>query len=763
MFKNIAMKFLKRIAVIIAVVLLIVTVRYAAAGSKSAIKLTASDQEEIQRIVRNEELQKLSGEGLEKIAENSSLSLSLDFTDGNIEVLNKKNGYIWRSKPLEEEAALEKTNDLWKENLMSPIIIGYISKYNDLNPSLGNVKNQDTELSFFELEHGARIYFNFRKTGIKIAYDIQLKDDHLQVEVPGYMIEEPAPVEKGDGSGKKESGIKLADYSVYPFFGAARSDMGEKGYLFLPDGPGALLRFEKNKAYNSEYIGSVYGADLSLLNIYDSSLENAMNNSMANYPVYGIARGQNSMAAVIDKGESTADIIGVPANVRTGFNAAYARFNHRSRYKILTNLTGAGYFRYSEFTLNETRTIKYYFQSGEKSGYAGMAENYRKYLIEYKGLEKIEPDKKDIPLQLWILGGDKKWGFMGDSFVAMTTFEQARNITEFFFENGVKNMDVLLYGWGKQGASTEYPDRFPVEKALGGPAGLKDFIGAAHEKGFTVYLDDNNLNVSSGKGISKRKDTLKSIQGNPINLAFRGDYLILAPDAVNRILKKNIPLYKELGADGILENGISSFLCSDLNKANPKGRSQMKQEYSGILHSIREEFDGLRINSRKAYALGRNTTIYNMVDDYGYSTIIDDVIPFYQIALHGLVDYVTAPYNMMDEPAREFLRAVEYGANVSFLVTYRPTERLKGTGSEYLYSTEFNKWKETILQKYRRVNEVLGNVRGAFITGHEEIAGKVVKVTYENGFTILCNYSEKPYTYDSVVINPMDFTVIERK
>ena len=43
----------------------------------------------------------------------------------------------------------------------------------------------------------------------------------------------------------------------------------------------------------------------------------------------------------------------------------------------------------------------------------------------------------------------------------------------------------------KNGYAGRYPRRLPVEGALGGERGLRDFIAWANERGIRVYLQDN--------------------------------------------------------------------------------------------------------------------------------------------------------------------------------------------------------------------------------------------------------------------------------
>ena len=65
--------------------------------------------------------------------ENDRLQLWVNFDDGNLQVVNRENGYVWRSAPTAEEMSLEKSNALWSNNLRSPIMFTYVQEASAAN------------------------------------------------------------------------------------------------------------------------------------------------------------------------------------------------------------------------------------------------------------------------------------------------------------------------------------------------------------------------------------------------------------------------------------------------------------------------------------------------------------------------------------------------------------------------------------------------------------------------------------------------------
>ena len=104
---------------------------------------------------------------------------------------------------------------------------------------------------------------------------------------------------------------------------------------------------------------------------------------------------------------------------------------------------------------------------------------------------------------------------------------------------------------------------------------------------------------------------------------------------------------------------------------------------------------------------------------------------------------------------------VESGVYPSFYLTEENSSALIYTNSSNLYSTQFDIYKETLVEYDAQLREVADKVADAFIVSHEKTSGEVVKVTYDNGVVIYVNYSEKDVTVDGVTIDARSYKVGE--
>jgi len=691
-------------------------------------------------LIENEDLTLLFGSGLVDVAENENFILRLDFDCGNIEIYHKQAGYTWRSRPSAREMELEESNALWMGNIQSPVMFMFTDNLHSMIARLGNVHNQNTEMFVFELPNGGiRVYYIFHETGIRIGYDMLLKDTGLVVDVPPNLVSD------------NESGPFLTEFIIFPFLGATRSDTNDTGYLFLPDGPGALVRFELSRRFNHSFVEPVYGRDLAY--VTDINTDNFLfSGSMVYFPVYGIHRNDNSMMAVIHQGESLADIIGNPAYVQTGFNSAHARFSYRRSFRVITNAqTGEGFFRFTDATFNEHRSLHFYFLTGEDAGWVGMAQAYRQYLAENFNLSRLP--REEMPLTLFIDGGDTTPGTLGSMFVPLTTFEQAEEILNFFHEQDVGYVRTILWGWQRRGNSTQNPNKFPAARGLGGDRGLRKMISFANSLGYSVILSDNVSTISqTGRGIRLRRDTVYNAQGFSV---FGGWHLNTA--ASRRMFENDWQRLESYGADGILPINFGRFLMTDFNANAPMGRTTVMEITQQMAEYIQNRAGTVFFNRPLAFLINQDAVFMNMPLGGTYRTMIDETVPFYPIALHGYLRYYGTVFNNKTEPRRDILRALAWGALPSFELMYAASEDLWGLENTHVLSSEFYRRRYEFLNVYQRFRDVYYLISGRVITAYHE-AGDVIQVSFED-ITLYINMGTQAVVFNGVNIPALDFVV----
>jgi len=701
-----------------------------------------------------------SDNALETIAENDDFLLKADSETGHFIVEDKKAASEFRSFPNPDVWDEENTNDAWQLHLRSPFMLKYV----ELNNRKDQVKelnffNQETDVDFEKIENGFQVTYEMPDLGFIIPIEVRLKEDYVETKLLADDIIDEKEFSKEDAD--QDPKARLVSFRLFPFLGADNSE-DEDGFLFIPDGSGVQVDFEQNRATTQNlYSERIYGDDLAF-----STKRNLSSRLPIKMPVFGINSGDNALLGVVHEGDSYTNIVSAPSGSFSQYN--WITGEHLFRFKVFqpTNKQKTeGFFTYSNDMQRNERTIRYYMIDGDEPNYVSLAERYRQYLIDEKGIQKKESESGSIALNLNILGGGIKDGFIKDSYLTLTPMDQAQTIVERLEKLGVDDMSITYHGWNKGGYGA-YGGHFPVAKELGGKKKMKDFVDFAHSKDYPVYLDASTYTYNNtGKdGFRRSRDGLRDLSSSVVSYGqFMDELTIVSPLFMKDTIDKDIKKMKALDIDGYLfGEGIGSKLYTDYNERYLAERHEVKDLQVNILDNIKEVFEDVRVASGNFYTLETSSHMTMMDSDYSYDIFVNKQIPFSQIALHGLIDYSFDYGNMSGNSNEALLKGIEYGATPTFLVTSSESQKiLESQAMRKFYSTYYKDWEEEIASHFKKYNDALSDVQNQFITDHREIANGVFETTYEKGKKIVVNYNSDPYIEDDIEVEAEDFIIIE--
>ncbi|WP_229106875.1 DUF5696 domain-containing protein, partial [Paenibacillus sp. 1001270B_150601_E10] len=426
-------------------------------------------------------------------SENEKLQLYVDPKTGHFTVKDKRNGQEWKSFPDEYGWNDKDNTNAWKKHMQSPLFIKYV-EFNVRKDQIKetNVIDQKAVMENFEItDSGFRLTYKMENIGFVVPIEVVLTDDFVETKIleegfkDGKSPEEMAEYEAN--SKKKDKNARIAALRLYPFLGSYTSDK-EDGYLFIPDGPGTLIQFQKDRPPNNNfYFERVYGEDFAFSNNNNSfSIRKPVR-----MPVFGVKSQDQALLAVIDDGAVYANVLAAPSKSMNQYNWATAEFTYRQRFFQPTDKRKRNGFQ----TFNKERTagdrsVRYYFLDGKthSADYVGMAARYRQVLMDEEGLKRIQAEDDDIRLPVHLLGADSREGFLWDTYESLTTTAEAEEIINELTAVGVQKMAINYAGWQKGGMS-DFGGHFPIDKGIGGNDGMKHFIEYAHNKGHEVTLD----------------------------------------------------------------------------------------------------------------------------------------------------------------------------------------------------------------------------------------------------------------------------------
>lgn len=605
------------------------------------------------------------------------------------------------------------------------------------------------------------------KPWFNITLEYKLDGDNLVAQI------DPTKVEYNTES------YYLVDIDLLEFFGAAASE--EEGYLFVPDGSGALIYLNNQKTTAAAYIASVYGQDIT--NSYNSRKESEIDQAVTvRMPVFGLKSGDKAWFAIIEGAAERANVNAEVAGRTNSYNNVYAGFTYLSYGEIsLGDVVGSQTFQmYSPAEFTENFSVRYAFLHGEEADYTGMAHYYQDYLVEQGAFTKQE-QSDEIPLYLNLIGAIEKtksvFGIKYNATQSLTTYAQAVRIVEELEQAGVGGIKVQYQGWSRGGLHGTAPKAVKALSALNsGGVNLKEFLQKMSAKGIQVFHSAELQFVYDqclGDGYTPSSDAPQYYDKSTVRT---GEYLIpngyqperdinmISPYIVTSMAKTFLKKVSSYKLAGISVNSLATELYSDFSNEQYADRTMAAEYNAEAIKMLGESVNGnVLANNANAYSFAWLSDIIEVPFDSNRAQIIDESIPFYAIVLHGYKDFAGPALNLADDYTTTVLQSIECGAGLSFQWIYESNSLLKDTDFDYLYSVNYGVWKEDAIQTWKRVNDAVGSVQGQRILEHEKLATGVYATTYEDGTKVIVNYGNEAVTVAGTKVNAKDFAVVKER
>ena len=694
------------------------------------------------------------------IDQNSRFTLYCNIKIGSFIVENRETGYLWRSiVDYPEDYALNNLSTYWKSYISSLIIVNYT----DLMKNEGLIEKAFSSTDAYitnstNIKNGISLDYDFSKLGISLNIEIILNEDSLVITIPSNKI-------------KENKNFGIVNIELAPFFGAESDNID--GYIFYPDGSGAIMKYENSKERPTKFInlykGFVFSPEKVDISEYISAERNQKYNAML--PVYGVKNGENAFLAIAAKGAEETAINICPYGYAINLNRANFVFNYRHFYNIiLSNITLRGSdiarnlsgTRADKELIIQEHEVKIVFLDKSDANYSGMANAYRDYLMKNNELKKVIRNTDSIPLEISLFMGIKEERMLFDKYIPMTSFQQAGMIAKKFKDNGIDDLQLRLIGWSKGGYGM-YPDVWPPERKLGGISEMKKLLDYALKNNIQILLQTDSINaVEDSAAFSKRNDVV--IQGNDLPVTnINKDRFILNPFAYFKRMEElinKISMYDDIGL--ALEK-VGKMLYHDYNKSNPSSRAQTVKTWEDIFHLAEERKKPVGVEGGNVYALKYADYLFNIPERSSGYHIADETVPFFQMVVHGMIPYTTEPGNLAYDLSIRKLQWIEYGCMPLFELTYEDTISLKYTEYNKLFNSQYEHWIGTAVDIYKEFNDRLQEVWDAEMIKHEKLSSDLVKVSYSNGVVIYINYSDKETVCNGYKIKAQDYIVIDRK
>lgn len=682
-----------------------------------------------------------------KIGETNDLILYMEEGSYAIRVVNKNDNFFIHG------SSFGKTGDnydylgtTWEENVNSAVVLSYYiynadnGEYTIIEESLLASKDSTSTYELIDNGFEARLYFG--KSKVELTLRVYLKDNYLQVEIPNDSI--------------KENQYQLRSIKVYQFMGAVFEN-SVPGYIFVPDGSGALIRYQGLNVHTDTYNFQYYGND-------ETINPETENEPILAFPVTGVVQGinQHAFMTIVEDGAEYANFSVSPAKNNLRFYFSFNEFRYRNLYRTprsesqADNQTGT---QVTQDNLNHCNVvIKYRFLENENANYVGMAKAYQDYLLSTERLDNHLNKNSEVSLMIEVIGGEKKAGFIFDEYLVLTNLNELSNILS-TLGNDLSNMTVIYKGFTKGGATSSGLEYNQLYSKLGSKGEYQNLLTTLDLSHSSIYFYLDHTKVYEEGKFNLYKDITQRINQNFLFAqGIEKNYYYVSPqriklqylDSIKSLLKNNITSYAV--------DTVGYQLYSDFkDKENAVERDNMIE----IIQSMFEESPTSQVLYRpNDYLLKYTESYLNMPLSSSRYRIYSDSVPFMSYVLAGVMDSYSPFMNFSSFGTTDLLKMVDYNIYPSYIITEKSAYLLQDTELGQIYSSSFGTWKETMVYQTRFVKDALDSIRGSHVLSRVTIESGFYRVSYSNGVQIYINYTNNPLTDGSTIVQARNYKVV---
>lgn len=684
------------------------------------------------------------------VAENDNVALAVNGDKAIFELTNKKSGKVWKSNPelTKEEIDAVKLG-LGKVN--SQICVSYLTEERTDGSVNGNIAKTTVE----------EYLVNGKCTGFVVTYNFDKSVLLMKIPVAYTITETGMKAEILFGEIEETGTSQLCSIELLPMFGAAKSS--DEGYLFIPDGSGALVDFSNIEKCFPDFQETIYGNDSSV----NLKLRMLPPSEGVKMPVFGAKVGDDAYFAIITSGDSVAKLNATASASSYNVASVWPTFYYREfdEIGIMSKDSVSRAVRMLDRNISvENPVVEYNVLSGDDANYSGMARFYRDYLQKKYSLQKVSASSVAPVIQTFgkTYSDETFFGIPISKAVAATTLKDVEGFYNTLSEQGVKDMKFVLYGFQNGGYQNKYVSKLSVDGKLGGKKGLRSLVNTVGaDNVFMSYdlLHDYNYGgiLSDSKyAAALNKVTIVKQNGLISTGAWKGtiSWKLISNKALNKFGNKLInSIDTDLGIGLSFEN-MGSELYNDFDEKYFADRSEFRDTYQSIYKAASDK--GLKVGTDgcNIYLLESADLITEVPLYSSDKLMFTDHVPFYAMLVHGYADISSKPLNNASDLDKDVALCAQFGIMPTYRITAVDSHSLQDSNLNFLFNSKFSSWEKKIVENNALITSVSEGLGDKFIVSHEYV-GDLSVVEYENGVKIVYNESKtETVTYEGKDIAP---------
>ena len=744
------------------VLCLILSVALLLTVSGSVVAEQAEDATENETV----EIGEIDLSAYEQVGQSGDLTMFANRENGYFYLKNSVTGKEWHSVPADVEYDEVSKGASTRGAVRSQLLISYVNRNEMATVEYAQESNSNADcldeggltVDFDAVENGIKVTYKFPAVGITVPVVYELKDGNFFARILVDQITE----EEVDGNS-----YVLIDVNLLPAFGAG--NWATEGYLFVPDGSGALVEFNNGIQLTSAYKSMIYGSDMSI--VPETQVTYTENIRL---PVFGTVIGGDALMGIVTEGDATSSITLINGNARCGYNAISSAFHYRvmqAQYNLF-NKRKVNLVAEPEYGL-DSYEVRYSALSGKEADYIGMAAKYREYLIAEKGLTK---QNAKPTFHLDAVGTfEQAATFLGiipyTERVQLTTYDECVEMLGDLKEAGISDISLKYIGWSNNGIeNVKLPKAASPLKVLGGKSSFKALQNYAATEGIALYPEADLMRFKkNGNGISIRKNSIRSVFGKTTYLQkfMLSTYVmelgsnntaLLSPEQLPVVGDRYLTSLKNQGLSGVSLSTMGEYCYSNFYEKNEQYRSQFPKFVADTLKPYKDAGVAMSFDGGNAYVLPYASLITNVpTHSSGYDIFCEDV-PFYQAVLHGYIPYTTESLPQTADPRAAYLAAVETGTELAYIGIHEQASELFDSDYNHLYGSTYTLWMEKAAAQYKEYMPLLNKIYDQTIVDHQKIAENVYMTEYANGVQVIVNYNGEAVTVEGTELAAYSFT-----
>lgn len=696
--------------------------------------------------------------GMDFVAQKGFVAMYADLATGNIAVEDMRTHQVFYSSPPTAE-----NDDIafgtYKARLYSPLMTS------DVVESDGVVKTKNSYESCYEqggiaakaTKDGVQVWFKFMEERYAIPVEYTLCEDGFRVRVLCDQI-----VEQGDS--------RLFSVSLMPFFGAQPGT--EEGYLLVPDGSGALIRFSSRKESYAAYTSRLYGDDYLTVEDYKA---NEQENSLL--PMIGLQTANGGFLAVADNGAACGNVYAGVDGQLTGHNNVYFNFDLRKRQTALIgnaqafNAKTVSVYEPGDIAVGDISVRYILLDSDTQDGLTKMAAAARGYMTQEAAGANVR--KLDNPFYISTLGGYRKktsvLGVRAETTVPVSTFAETQEMQKRLEALGLQDAAWLYSGYDNSALKGKISDSLTLDGAVGNRKTLASLVNALGKSRLflsvnpVVFRETSNaarIQSDAIRDLSLNKYTLLTYKRNTFHPDSEvSDAYLLKCNLAAAALRGVTADIRSLSSDaGLLVNGLGSMLYGDYTQGG-YSRNHAAQTIAQTFRELSEGGAVMADNANYYAALYASAVVNVPFSSSGYD-ILDESVPFYQMVMSNGRQLISRPINSYGDSELAFLECVRFGMVPHYELVMTEPGTLKESGLNTFYAADFETWGAVAAQKYAIYLPLFERIGGEAITGYRWLSEYVTETAYANGVRVLVNTGDADETADGQTVPAGGFTLI---